>query len=173
MTSAASDAFDDLLTANRRYAAGFVAAGLDHITRDTDRALAVVTCMDARIEPLAVLGLAPGDAKVVRNPGARVTDEVLRALVLATTLLGVTRVLVLAHTDCALHQPDDAALHRRIAARTGLDTSTLPFGAIADPLATLRADVARIRAYPLLPRGVTAGGAVYDVTTGIVTPAAD
>src|SRR5262245_23313291 len=82
--------FDDLLAANDTYATTFKDPGLSGTAA---RGLAVVTCIDSRIDPLAALGLAPGDAKIVRNAGARVTDQALTTLVLASYLLGVTRVL--------------------------------------------------------------------------------
>ena len=91
--------FDDILAANRRYAESFALAGLDPRAA---RALGVLTCIDSRIEPLDMLGLAPGDAKILRNAGARVTDDVLRTLVLASYLLGVDRAMVVAHTKCRM-----------------------------------------------------------------------
>ena len=83
---AGDETFDDVLAANEAYAQGFRLEGLEPVAA---KGLAVLTCMDSRIEPLAMLGLAPGDAKILRNAGARVTDDVLRTLVLASYLLGV------------------------------------------------------------------------------------
>src|SRR5262249_39058013 len=96
---AAGDVFADLLDANRRYR-DFV-----HTSALEGRALkglAVVTCMDSRIDPLAMLGLERGDAKVIRNAGGRVTGDALRSLILATNLLGVNRICVIQHTGCAM-----------------------------------------------------------------------
>src|SRR5690606_18949451 len=92
-----SSAFDDVLAANEDYVRSFDLAGLQPVAA---RGLALVTCMDSRIEPLDMLGLKPGDAKILRNAGARVTDDTLRTLVLAVYLLGVNRVIVLPHTRC-------------------------------------------------------------------------
>ncbi|HZS29992.1 MAG TPA: carbonic anhydrase [Gaiellaceae bacterium] len=128
--------FDDVLAANEEYARGF---GLRGLTGRAAKGLAVLTCMDSRIEPLTMLGLAPGDAKILRNAGARVDDGVIAALALAAERLDVTRVMVVAHTDCA-------------AVRTGREE-------------ILREDVERIRSAPELA-GVEAGGFVYDVETG-------
>ena len=89
--------------------------------------LAVVTCMDSRIDPLRMLGLAPGDAKIVRNAGARVTDDVLRTLVLASYLLGVNRVMVVPHTDCRMTVDAEDDVHRAVAATGGPDTRSLSF----------------------------------------------
>ena len=89
--------FADVLAANETYADDFPLPGLP---AHAAKGLAVLTCIDSRIEPLAMLGLVPGDAKILRNAGARVTDDVLRTLVLASYLLGVDRAMVIAHTDC-------------------------------------------------------------------------
>src|SRR5437016_2269810 len=97
-------AFDDLLTANIAYADAFADAGLQPVAA---RGLAILTCMDSRIDPLGMLGLRKGDAKILLNAGARVTDDALRTLVLAAHLLGVTRVLVVQHTGCRMAEQSD------------------------------------------------------------------
>ena len=91
--------FDDLLRENKRYVSGFSLKG---IPARAAKEFGLVTCMDSRIEPLAMLGLVPGDSKILRNAGGRVTSDVLRSLILATTFLGVRRIAVMHHTDCAL-----------------------------------------------------------------------
>jgi carbonic anhydrase len=156
--------FDDVLTANIRYGEGFVDAG---IPGKAARGLAVVTCMDSRISPLEMLGLEPGDAKILRNAGARVTDDVLRTLVLAVHLLDVTRVLVVAHTDCRMIKVTDDEIHRELLSR-GLDTRSLDFRTISDQRETLRYDVQRIRSFPYLPSALRVVGCVYDVRTGLL-----
>jgi carbonic anhydrase len=157
------DAFADVLAANEEYAAGF---GLRGLRGRAGRGLAVVTCIDSRIEPLALLGLRPGDAKILRNPGARVTRDVLDALVLGAHLLGVERVLVVAHTDCRM-AGSEAAIHDAVRAAGGPDTRSLHLATAEDQEAVLRADVQRIRSSPYLA-GVEAGGFLYDVDTGRV-----
>jgi carbonic anhydrase len=157
------DPFADLLAGNERYAAGFAFAGLPN---KAARGLAVITCMDTRIEPLAMLGLEPGDAKILRNAGARVTDDVLDTLVLAAYLLGINRVMVVAHTRCAMAGGGGAAaLHEAIRTAGGPDTRGITFHTTDDQDATLRDDVSRVRSSPYLP-DVVAGGFVYDVDTG-------
>ena len=156
-------AFEDLLAANEAYAASFPHAD---VPGRAATGLAVVTCMDARIDPAAILGLAPGDAKVLRNAGGRVTDEVLKALVVGTALLGVTRVLVMPHTRCRMVQESDEAVHDAIRSGTGVDTRSVVFGTAADQAAALEQDLTRIRTHPLLPRDLTVLGLTYDVTTG-------
>ncbi|MFI6455182.1 beta-class carbonic anhydrase [Streptosporangium amethystogenes] len=159
-------AFDDLLAANEEFSATFTDAEL---TGKAARGLAVVTCMDSRIDPLGVFGLKPGDAKILRNAGARVTDDVLRTLVLAVNLLAVERVLVMPHTDCGMTKVTDDEVHA-IAARRGVDTRSLEFHTVPDQDAALRHDLIRIRTSPFLPAGMPVGGAVYDVRTGKLMP---
>src|ERR1700675_3414652 len=112
--------FDDLLEANRRYRTEFHDSGMAGIAA---KGLAVLTCIDSRIDPLAMLGLRAGDAKIVRNAGARATRDALRSLVLAVNLLGVTRVCVVQHTDCAMVGTTEVDLRARIGAARGVDAS--------------------------------------------------
>lgn len=156
--------FDDVLVANATYAADFPLSGLAPAAA---RGLAVVTCMDSRIEPLAMLGLRPGDAKIMRNAGARVTDDVLRTLVLAHYLLGVERVLIVPHTHCAMAGKTEDELHDTIRRAGGPDLSDLPFLVSTDQVQSLREDVARVRRSPYLS-SVIVGGFRYDVATGRV-----
>jgi len=154
--------FADLLAANETYATRFPNAGL---RPRAARGLAVVTCMDSRIEPLEMLGLRPGDAKILRNAGARVTADVLRTLVLASYLLGVERAMVIAHTDCRMAAETEDAVHEAVRAAGGPDTRSLDFLVTDDQPAALREDVQRVRSYPYLARLVV-GGFIYDVDTG-------
>ena len=117
-------AFDDVLAANEAYAGGFQLGGLDGRAA---RGLAVLTCMDSRIEPLRMLGLEPGDAKILRNAGARVTDDVLRTLVLAMHLLGVDRFMVVAHTRCRMAAEEEGDVHEAVRRAGGPDTRSLAF----------------------------------------------
>ncbi len=154
--------FDDLIAANRRYAAGFRDPGLPG--RAT-RGLAVLTCIDSRIDPLAVLGLIPGDAKIIRNAGARVTADSLRSLILAVNLLNVDRICVVQHTECAMAGSTDADLRARIGADDDLELLAMP-----DQLAALRADVASIRASKYISSATEVAGFVFDVHTGELKP---
>jgi carbonic anhydrase len=124
--------------------------------------------MDSRIEPLKMLGLHPGDAKILRNAGARVTDDVLRTLVLASYLLGVDRVMVVAHTDCRMAAETEDAVHGAIEAAGGPDTRSLAFLVADDQEKTVRDDVQRIRSSLYLPR-LEVGGFLYDVDSGLLT----
>ncbi len=159
--------FDDLLEANRRNQADFAFAGLTGRPR---LGLAVVACMDTRIDPLAVLGLQPGDAKILRNAGARVTDDIVRSLAIVVANLGVDRVAVIAHTDCALDKLSADELRARVAETSGTPTDDWDPLAVDDQQTALRQDVARLHAEALLPDDLTIGAFVYDVTTGALTP---
>jgi carbonic anhydrase len=164
------EAFSDLLAANRRHQESFTLRGLP---AQAARRLAVVTCIDTRLDPLPVLGLRPGDAKIIRNAGARVTDDVIRSLALATALLGVERIAVIAHTDCALAKAGDDELRASVAQASGGDTAGWQPLAVGDQRAALLADVGSIRQHPLIPRTVAVQGFVYDVTTGALCPEPD
>ncbi|MFC5822862.1 beta-class carbonic anhydrase [Nonomuraea insulae] len=158
--------FDDLYAANAKFAKKFGRSGL---TGRAARGLAVVTCMDSRIDPLGLLGLKPGDAKILRNAGARVTDDVLRTLVLAVYVLGVDRVLVMPHTDCGMSKVTDPDVHALTQER-GVDTRSLEFHTVPDQNEALRHDLTRIRSTPFLPQSMPVAGAIYDVHTGRLTP---
>lgn len=155
--------FDDLLAANEAFQRSFRDAGL-HGT--AARRLAVLTCIDSRIDPLRILGLEPGDAKILRNAGARATPDVVRSLILATNLLDVERVCVIQHTDCAMARRDEPTLRATIEELTGTPADGIDFLTMADQLDALRHDVAVLRAAPLLAADVEVGGFVYDVHAG-------
>jgi len=160
-----SDAFDDLTAANRDFASRFGLAGFDGIAR---AGVAVVTCMDSRIDPLGMLGLSPGDAKIFRNPGGRVTEQALEALVLGVHLLNVQRILVVPHTRCAMASATLEELRARVGESAGQDVSWQTFGVVADQEAALRDDVHKVTSHPLIPESVAVGGFLYDVDTGLL-----
>ncbi|MBA2697423.1 MAG: carbonic anhydrase [Nocardioidaceae bacterium] len=155
--------FDDLLAANARYADNFELADFDGVAH---AGVAVVTCMDSRLDPLGMLGLRPGDAKILRNPGGRVTQEALMALILGVHVLGVDRVLIVPHTRCAMATASEVELREMVSEASARDASWETFGAVEDQLGALHEDVARVRAHPLVPPSVAVGGFLYDVGTG-------
>jgi carbonic anhydrase len=159
------DAFDDVLASNADYVENFRLAGLE---ARAARGLAVLTCMDSRIEPLAMLGLQPGDAKILRNAGARMTEDVLRTLVLARYLLGVDRIMVVAHTKCRMAGATEESVHAAIHSAGGPDTRSISFLVAADQEAALRADVQRVRSWPYLV-DTEVGGFLYNVDSGRLT----
>ena len=159
--------FADVLTANKQFAATFGSPELSGVAR---KGLAIITCMDSRIDPLAIVGMNAGDVKILRNAGARVTDDVLRTLVLATHLLGVNRVLVMPHTNCKMASATEEQIHQQIQDDYGTDTRSFEFRVVEDQLETLGTDVQRIRSLPLMPPGVVVGGALYHVESGVLEP---
>ena len=167
MDSFPSEQFADVLTANTNFSSEFQHSELTGTAR---KGLAIITCMDSRISPLAAVGMQAGDAKILRNAGARVTDDVLRTLVLASYLLGVTRVLVMPHTDCRMICANDSVVHETIQNQYGVDTRSLEFRTVSNQREALTVDVSRLRSYPLLKTGVTVAGAIYNVTTGHLEP---
>jgi len=163
-----TEAFKDVLEANRDYVATY---NTPQMEGRAARGLALVTCMDSRIEPLAMLGLKKGDAKILRNAGARVTDDVLRTLVLAVHLLDVRRVMVVAHTDCRMSKVTDEQVHADILAGSGIDTRSLDFNTVDDQQAVLAHDVRKIRSSPFLPADLAVIGCIYDLKTGALNVA--
>ena len=157
--------FDDLLEANREFAQTFDLAGFDGVAH---AGIAIVTCMDSRIAPLQMLGLHPGDAKIFRNPGGRVTPQALEALVLGVHLLRVQRILVIPHTRCAMASATLEELRERVGESAGQDASWQHFGVVTDQGAALRDDVRAVRTHPLIPDSVAVGGFLYDVDTGLI-----
>ncbi|MBO9520453.1 MAG: carbonic anhydrase [Nocardioidaceae bacterium] len=157
--------FDDLLDANREFARDFSLSGFDGVAH---AGVALVTCMDSRIDPLGMLGLKPGDAKIFRNPGGRVTEAALEAMVLGVHLLRVNRILVVPHTRCAMTSSTEEELQERIGQATGQDATWQPFHVISDQVGSLKRDVHKVRSHPLIPDSVAVGGFIYDVDTGLL-----
>ena len=155
-------AVDEFLEANERYAATFDSGALQVRPR---RALAVLTCMDSRYTAQGVLGLALGDAHVIRNAGGRVTDDAIRSLVLSSAALGTRGCVVIHHTNCGLLGTTNEAIAERVEELTGArpEFDFLPFDDIE---ASVRVDLAALRESPYLPADYAVLGFVYDVETG-------
>jgi carbonic anhydrase len=150
-----------VITHNERFAASFDRRGLPAAPR---RRLAVLACMDARLQVEEVLGLAPGDAHVIRNAGGLATDDAVRSLVVSRHLLATETVLVVQHTGCGLLGLDEAAARAAIADRTG-SGGEMSLGSFGDLDASVREQVETIRSHPWLADATT-HGLVYDVATG-------
>ena len=155
------------LKANERYAASFAKG---HLPMPPSRHVAVVACMDARLDPARVLGLEEGDAHVVRNAGGRAADAV-RSLVISQQLLGTREVVVVHHTDCGMLTFTDEQLRQKVRDELGAVTDTA-FLSFSDVDQSVRDDVAAIRESRLLLKGVPVAGFVYDVKTGRLRPVA-
>jgi carbonic anhydrase len=147
---------DEIREANRSYASEFAKGDLP---MPPGRKFAVVTCMDARLDPAKFLGLDEGDAHVIRNAGAVVTDDAIRSLVISHHLLGTQQAMVIAHTDCGMLTFKDEELQDR------LDTDT-EFHAFPDLEQNVRSGVRKIRDSSLLPDSFEVRGFVYDVKSG-------
>jgi carbonic anhydrase len=154
---------DEVLQANERYAGRFESADL---SAPPKRHFAVVTCMDARLDPARFLGLREGDAHVIRNAGGVVSDDALRSLVISHWLLGTQEALVIAHTDCGMVKFTNEELRRKLAEEAGADASHVDFLPFSDLDESVRSSVRKIRESQLLPDSFAASGYVYDVRSG-------
>src|SRR5712691_8248595 len=150
---------DEILSANEGYASSF---GKGDLPVPPGRRFAVVTCMDARLDPAKFLGLEEGDAHVIRNAGVLVTDDALRSLVISHHLLGTQEAFVIAHEDCGMLTFKNDDLHGRL----GKDAAAIDFLPFGDLDESVRRSVRRVEESPLLPDTFTASGFVYDVRSG-------
>jgi len=153
---------DDLLQHNRRYAAGYVNYGL---TARPTLAIAVVVCMDARIDVHAMLGLTQGDAHVIRNAGGVITDDVLRSLLISQRLLGTRDVMLVHHTGCGLLDFTDDELADAVERDTGV-RPPFALGAIRDLDEDMRLSIRTVAECAYLPHRKVVRGFVYEVATG-------
>jgi carbonic anhydrase len=149
----------EVTQANERYAAGFAKGDLP---APPGKKFAVVTCMDARLDPARFLGLEEGDAHVIRNAGGLVNDETIRSLVISHHLLGTEEAVVIGHSGCGMLTFTNAELHEKL----GPDSESIDFQPFPDVAESVRQSVERIRSHPLLPDSFGASGFVYEVETG-------
>ena len=159
---------DELEANNRRFGASFTGGQLSSTPA---RKLLVLTCMDARMDPLRMLGLRDGDANILRNAGGRVSDDAIRSIVISQQLLGTRQVVVIHHTNCGLFNVTNDELRHKMSptlARRVANMDFLPLG--PDVTESVRADVKRLRGQPLLAEGSEVRGYVYDVSNGRITP---
>jgi carbonic anhydrase len=154
---------EELLSANEAYASDFSKGNLP---MPPGRRFAVVTCMDARLDPAKFLGLEEGDAHVIRNAGGLVTEDALRSLVISHWLLGTQEAFVIAHSDCGMLTFTNDDLRRKLADEAGADASGIDFHPFPDLDESVRASVSKIAESPLLPDSFRATGYVYDVRSG-------
>ena len=173
---------EEVLAANVRYAASFGDKGKLSIA--PARRMAILTCMDARLQPSRFAGLAEGDAHVFRNAGGRATDDAIRSLVISYKLLGTCEWFVIHHTNCGMELFTDEIMRELLASslktatfdgKVWRDTGTGPGSTegqfidwltVREPLTSLVADVRRIRGHPLVPGDIPIYGYMYDVATG-------
>ena len=174
-------AVDDLITANQQYARSLITATAEPwgsggssprastagIPQRPSRAVAIVTCMDARMDVYALLGAAPGEVHVIRNAGGAVTEDALRSLTISQRRLGTNEIMLIHHTQCGMQSFTDEAFKAEIMHETGIKPSWAS-EAFADLDAEVRQSVARVRACPYLPHRRAVRGFVYDVSNGLL-----
>jgi carbonic anhydrase len=153
---------DQLLANNEAYAASFDKGGLP---MPPGKRVAVLACMDARLDPARALGLEEGDAHVIRNAGGVVSEDAVRSLVISQRLLGTEEIALIHHTDCGMLTFTDAEVKDAIEAEVGIRPS-FALEAFADVDADVRQSISRIRANPLIPHTDAVRGFVYEVETG-------
>ena len=156
--------YDRILAENRRYVEAFDRSAL---TAAPLSGLAVIACMDARLDVEEALGLRTGDAHIIRNAGGLATDDVIRSLIVSQERLGTDEVLVIGHTYCGLEATDEEEMRDHLAARTGRRLD-MTFGSFPDLVESVRAQVARLRSHPWV-RPVPIHGLIFDVETGRLT----
>lgn len=158
--------FDNFMLANQAYVA---LHGEEHLPLKPKTKVAIVTCMDSRLHVAQALGLALGDAHILRNAGGRVTEDMIRSLVISQQQMGTREIVVLHHTDCGAQTFTNEDFTQHIYKELGVDVSGqdfLPFKDIED---SVRQDMDLLRQSPLIPDDVVINGAVYDVDTGRMT----
>lgn len=153
---------DEFLRANETYASRFTKGELP---LPPARKVAVVVCMDARIDPARALGLEEGDAHVIRNAGGRIQDA-LRSIAISQTLLGTEEVVIIHHTDCGMLTFSDDLIRLKLRKERGVDADHVAFLPFKDLDASVRDDIAAYKASPLVRQDVPVRGFVYDVRTG-------
>jgi carbonic anhydrase len=153
---------DELLANNDAYAGGFTKGTLP---LPPARHVAIVACMDARLDPARVLGLEEGDAHVIRNAGGAVTDDAIRSLAISQRLLGTDEIILIHHTDCGMLTFTDEALKAEIAEETGVRPH-FALETFSDLEEDVRQSIARIKASPFVPKKDQIRGFVYEVETG-------
>jgi carbonic anhydrase len=179
-----SNIVEEVLIANTAYAKAF--GDKSDLPMPPGRHFAILTCMDARLDPAKFAGLSEGDAHVFRNAGGRVTEDAIRSLVVSYKLLGTREWFIIHHTDCGMEYADNATISSLLAqslnpARldengwqdTKDDSGTtdgefINWLAIQDPIQSVCTDVRRLRSHPLVPKRIPIYGYLYDVKTGIL-----
>jgi carbonic anhydrase len=156
--------FEDLVEARVRNRSATVPASLRAVFEGR---LAILTCIDPRIDPVALFGLHGGDVAILRNAGARVTDDVIRSLVIATSILGVNRCAVIQHTDCALVGRSDADVKAQITSIGGVAAANDEFLTMPeDQVGAIQSDISALRSSRLLPSDLEIGGFILDLESG-------
>src|SRR5437660_9078941 len=157
----------EFLKANEDYAANFQKG---HLPMPPARHVAVLTCMDERLHPARFLGLEEGDAHVIRNAGGRASDDAIRSLVISEQLLGTNTIVVIHHTDCGMLTFSNNDLRTKIKQELHADADSIDFLPFGNLEQSVRDDVARLKASPLIPDNIEINGFIYDVESGKLIP---
>ena len=157
--------FENFLKANQAYVE---LHGDLHLSIKPKTKVAIVTCMDSRLHVAPALGLALGDAHILRNAGGRVTDDMIRSLVISQQQMGTREIVVLHHTDCGAQTFNNEDFQEHLKCELGVDVSGQDFLPFQDVDESVREDMKLLRECPLIPDDVIISGAVYDVDTGSV-----
>ena len=155
--------FEQFMKANQAYVD---LHGTAHLPIHPKTRVAIVTCMDSRLHVAQALGLALGDAHILRNAGGRVTEDMIRSLVISQQQLGTREIIVIHHTDCGAQTFENAAFTQQLERDLGVDVHDKDFLPFTDVEESVREDMALLRQSPLIPADVEISGAVYDVDTG-------
>ena len=158
---------EEFRKANEAYAGTFQKG---HLPMPPGRHVAVLTCMDARLDPARFLGLQEGDAHVIRNAGGRASEDAIRSLVISQQLLGTDTVVVIHHTDCGMLTFSNADLRTKLKQELNANADHIDFLPFKDLEQSVRDDVATIKASPLIPKNVEVSGFIYDVRSGRLLP---
>lgn len=158
---------DEFRKANDAYASDFQKG---HLPMPPARHVAVLTCMDARLHPARFLGLAEGDAHVIRNAGGRASDDAIRSLVISEQLLGTNTVVVVHHTDCGMLTFSNDDLRAKIKQDLHANADSIDFLPFKDLEQSVRDDVATLKSSPLIPKNIEVVGFIYDVKSGKLIP---
>jgi carbonic anhydrase len=157
-------AIDEAFKASKSYAKDF---DFGDLAMPPKRQLAVVACMDARLDIYRILNLKPGDAHVIRNAGGIVTVDAMRSLLISQNLLGTKHVMIINHTDCGMMTFKDDELRARLQQKSGTDTiAPARFYAFSDLETNVREQIQRVKSHPWVSREITVRGFIYDVKTG-------
>lgn len=162
-----STTVQECIKANEKYAASFQKGDLP---MPPARKMAILTCMDARLDPARFLGLEEGDAHVIRNAGGRASEDALRSLVISEQLLGTADVIVIHHTDCGMLTFSNADLHTKLQQDFKTSAEHIDFLPFSDLEQSVRDDIATIKAFPFIPKSISVSGFVYDVRSGKLFP---
>jgi carbonic anhydrase len=154
---------NELVSANEQFAAAFDKGGLP---MPPARNLAILACMDARLHPEKFLGLAIGDAHVIRNAGGRASDDAIRSLIISSRLLNTREFVVIHHTDCGMLTFSNADLRGKLKQEAGADASSIDFLPFSDLEESVREDVRRIQDSPFIADSIPVSGYIYDVRSG-------